>query len=361
MDQSSSVLESSGRWFVDSGIQEHNGGVARYYRSDLRKNALVSTEITGYAASFLLYVYEQTCLAECREAGLRAARFLTRTAWNASLGVFPFEHSSNGVVPSPLSYFFDSGIIVRGLLSAWRATRDSEFLDTALTAGRGMLLHFRGFSAIHPILTIPDRRPRAYEKRWSSSPGCYQLKAAMAWYDLYEASGDRDMLAAYEAALDGALAAQHEFLPCEPDSAKIMDRLHAYAYFLEGLLPRAGDPACSRALASGIGCISSLASEIAPSFVRSDVFAQLLRIRLFGTEVGIALDESAAAREAESAAAFQIQSADSRIAGGFGFGQRCGEIMPFVNPVSTAFCAQALTLWKQYCDDRLKPDRHDLV
>lgn len=362
MEKTSSVLERAGRWFLESGIQEKNGGVARYYRSDLGKNTLVSTEITGYAASFLLYVYEQTGLAEYRDAGMRAARFLACTAWDANLGVFPFEHSSNGVAASPLSYFFDSGIIVRGLLSAWRATRDSHFLDTALSAGRGMLLHFRGFSAIHPILTLPERQPRAYEKRWSTSPGCYQLKASMAWHDLYEAAGDRDMLAAYEASLQAALATQHEFLSAESDPAKVMDRLHAYAYFLEGLLPRATDPGCARALALGVDRIASQAEGIAPSFARSDVFAQLLRLRLYASELGVRpLDEWAAGREAQAAAAFQLQSDDSRIAGGFGFGTRGGAIMPFVNPVSTAFCAQALTWWEQYSQHRFQPGRHALV
>jgi hypothetical protein len=362
LEKTTTLLESAGRWFMDSGIQQENGGVARYYRTDLRKNALVSTEITGYAASFLVYLYDLTGSAEYLEAGLRAARFLVRTAWDARLDVFPFEHSSNGAAPSPLAYFFDSGIIIRGLLSAWRATRESEFLETALRAGRGMMLHFSGPSTIHPILTLPEREPRPYEKRWSTSPGCYQLKAAMAWHDLYEAAGDRHMLAAYEAALEGALATQHEFLSSEPDSAKLMDRLHAYAYFLEGLLPRANDPACARTLTSGIDCIALHASEIAPSFARSDVYAQLLRIRLFCSELGVApLDESAAAREADAAVAFQFQSDDPRIAGGFGFGTQCGEMMPFVNPVSTAFCVQAITLWEQYQYHQLKVDRRALV
>jgi hypothetical protein len=356
------MLERAGRWFLDSGIQQENGGVARYYRSDLRKNALVSTEITGYAASFLLYLYELTGSAGYLNAGLRAARFLVHTAWDATLDVFPFEHSSNGAAPNPLSYFFDSGIIVRALLSAWRATGEGEFLDTAHRAGRGMLLHFRGPTAIHPILTLPQRQPREYEKRWSASPGCYQLKAAMAWHDLYEAAGDEQMLAGYEAALEAALASHHEFLRDEPDSVKVMDRLHAYGYFLEGLLPRATDPACAPALVSGIDCMASHAFEIAPSFARSDVFAQLLRIRLFASELGVApLDESAASREAGAVAAFQFESDDARIGGGFGFGTRCGEMMPFVNPVSTAFCVQALLLWDQYQGHRLEADRRALV
>src|ERR1039457_5488621 len=55
-----SMLGRAGRWFLRSGIQEANGGVARHYRSDLGQNARVSTEITGYAVSTLLYLAERT-------------------------------------------------------------------------------------------------------------------------------------------------------------------------------------------------------------------------------------------------------------------------------------------------------------
>jgi hypothetical protein len=70
------VLEAAGRWFLRSGIQEASGGVARYYRSDLRQNAAISTEITGYAVSALLFFHGRTGQSEYLEAALQAARFL---------------------------------------------------------------------------------------------------------------------------------------------------------------------------------------------------------------------------------------------------------------------------------------------
>jgi len=173
-------LQKAGRWFLQSGIQEASGGVARYYRSDVGKNARVSTEITGYAVSALIYLHQRTGQAEYLEAALRAARFLTRNAWDARLGTFPFEHSVNGDRAPGRAYFFDCGIIVRGLLAAWRASKDTQFRDTAIAAGRAMLADFRGRDAIHPILSLPEKCPLAYEPRWSASPGCYQLKSALA-------------------------------------------------------------------------------------------------------------------------------------------------------------------------------------
>jgi hypothetical protein len=113
-----------------------------------------------------------------------------------------------------------------------------------------------------------------------------------------------------------------------------MDRLHAYGYFLEALLPRADRADCRAALGEGIERVSSYLREIAPVFVRSDVYAQLLRVKLLA---GIPVQEEVA--EIES---FQYTNEDQRLHGGFCFGRKQGAMLDFANPVSTAFCAQAL-------------------
>jgi hypothetical protein len=342
-------LQKAGRWFLQSGIQESSGGVARYYRSDLGQNARVSTEITGYTVSALLYLQQRTGQAEYLEAALRAARFLTRVAWDARLGTFPFEPSLNGDRTPGRTYFFDCGIIVRGLLAAWRASKDSQFLDTAIAAGRGMLADFGGREVIHPILSLPEKCPLAHEARWSASPGCYQLKSAMAWYELFEATGEMDFLRAYDSAVEAALANEHDFLPGETNREKVMDRLHAYSYFLEGLLPVLDRSDCAHAFSAGVDRAAAYLRAIAPEFARSDVYAQVLRLRLYGEHMGVLpLDSEAAAHEAEQAAGFHLESEDARIGGGFGFGRKGDEQLPFVNPVSTGFCLQALAMW----DDR---------
>jgi hypothetical protein len=362
LENADNLMEAAGRWFLRSGIQEANGGVARYYRSDIRQNAPVSTEITGYAVSALLFFHGRTGQAEYLDAALQAARFLTRTAWDAKLQSFPFEHSVNGDRRRALAYFFDCGIIVRGLLAAWRASQDPEFRDTAIAAGRAMLMDFQAGDAIHPILALPDKQPLAYEPRWSASPGCYQLKSAMAWQELFEATGEMEFFRAYESAVTSALQGDYDFLPGETNREKVMDRLHAYAYFLEGLAPMLHRSDCAHAFREGIDRAAAYLGEIAPWFARSDVYAQLLRVRLLGEASGVVpLEQAAAAREAGQAAAFQVTSQDSRVAGGFLFGRKCGEPMPFVNPVSTAFCVQALAWWDDRKSNALQARRQLLI
>ncbi len=340
--------------------------MARYYRSDLRQHARVSTEITGYAVSALLFLHRRTGDSAYLEAGLRAARFLTRSAWDKQLGTFPFEHV-NGGPENAYSYFFDSGIIVRGLLCAWRATADPEFLETAIAGGRAMLADFPGHGGIHPILELPHKRPLAWEPRWSASPGCYQLKSALAWLELFEVTGEDAFLRGYETALQDALETYRQFLPGDSDQHRVMDRLHAYSYFLEGLLPVLDRTECAAAFREGLDRATGYLREIAPVFARSDVYAQVLRVRLLGEALGaLPLDPSGeAAHEAEQAASFQIEAdnsqGDPRVSGGFVFGRKQGQELPFVNPVSTAFCVQALAMWADRMTGRFEVDRQALI
>ncbi len=359
-------VESAGRWFLQSGIQEARGGVARYYRSDLGRNLPVSTEITGYSVSALLFLHQRTGDPAYLDAGLRAARFLTRIAWDPRLGTFPFELPVNGASGSTLAYFFDCGIIVRGLLYAWRVTEDTEYRDAAIAGGRAMLADFPSESGLNPILLLPEKRPLAWEPRWSASPGCYQLKSAMAWLELFEVTGESSFLRGYESALQAALGNDPEFLPGDEVQQRVMDRLHAYSYFLEGLLPVLDRPECAAAFRDGVDRAGRYLREIAPLFERSDVYAQVLRVRLLGEASGaLLLDRSAAAHEAERVATFQLAPdgfrGDPRLAGGFLFGRKEGADMPFVNPVSTAFCVQALALWNDRTSGRIKTTRQELI
>jgi hypothetical protein len=356
-------ISRAGQWFAQSGIQESSGGVARYYRADVGRNHAVSTEITGYAVSTFVYLHSVARENRYLEAALRAARFLTRTAWDGASRVLPFEFE-----PPAFAYFFDCGIAVRGLLSAWRVTGEDEFLEVATALGESMAGDFTAEDGgFHAILSLPGKRPVPEDAaRWSASPGCYQLKAAMAWHDLAEATGGARFSQLYEGAIERALRASGAFLPGHADPLKVVDRLHAFLYFLEGLLPRAAEQRSATAIRDGIARVARTLRETASRFERCDVYAQLLRMRLYADWAGVTpLDREAAQFEAGKLAGFQASAQgahnDKRIDGGFCFGRKDGAMLPFVNPVSTAFALQALSLWEQRSEGGDRPHRHLLV
>jgi len=367
--------------------------VARYYRLDPGRNRAVSTEITGYAASAFVFLHWLTDDDRYMDRARAAARFLIG-AWDAESGSMPFE-----VAPAQFAYFFDCGIVVRGLLAVWRGSGGEEFLDCARLVGDSMAHDFRAPDGrFHPILTLPAKRPVERDPlRWSQSPGCYQLKAGMAWWDLWEATGNACYRDLYEGLREESLRTAPCFLPGHADRRKVVDRLHAYLYFLEGLLPMP-----DAALEQGIQRVGGFLREFAPEFERSDVYAQLLRLRLCAASAGVApldraakasldrsaavplhraggapldcadpasldraakapldrsaavplhrpaaapLDRDTAQWEAERLLEFSAVSEDPRIDGGFYFGRTAGNWEPYINPVSAAFALQALALW----------------
>jgi hypothetical protein len=332
-------LAAAGRWLLHSGIQETSGGFARYYDAASRKNRAVSTEISGYAASALVYLLhvtgDEAYLAHAR----KTARFLV-SAWDEELQTFPFEHPSPSAESEHLSYFFDCGIVIRGLLAVWRETQDEQLLEVARAAAHSMIADFRAPGDYHPILALPGKDPLPRTGQWSRTPGCYQLKSAMAWWDVACITGESSLRDAYLEMLDLAMSTHAKFLREASNSHGVMDRLHAYCYFLEGLLPVIDRPECSKVHSDGIRLISRFLNEIMSTFARSDVYAQLLRARIYGEGDSIAA-------EAEALAAFQAVSDDPRIDGGFYFGRRDGRMSPHVNPVSTVFALQALEMRRQ--------------
>jgi hypothetical protein len=335
--------------------------VARYYLADVRRHLPVSTEITGYAASAFVYLRSVTRDPRYLEGALAAARFLTR-AWDPASQTMPFE-----IAPATFTYFFDCGIVVRGLLAVWRATGEQSFLDAAVATGDSMARDFASPAGdFHPILALPSKTPVPRDPlRWSRSATCYQLKSAMAWWDLFEATGETRFIEPYERVLDSSLRTYADFLPGHPERPKVMDRLHAFCYFLEGLLPRATVARCAAALRDGIGLAAFHLRAIAPEFERSDVYAQLLRVRLYADWLGaVPLDRPAAEFEAARLAAFQVAASDLRgtpVNGGYWFGRKNAEFLPFVNPVSAAFATQALELWETSRAGGAQAHRHLLI
>jgi hypothetical protein len=353
-----SLTDRAVRWFLESGIQQPSGGVARYYHAGTCKFQAVSTEITGYAAAALACLHRLTGDAGCLQAALRAGRFLTRVAWDSALETIPYECRPENDSRRPPAYFFDAGIIARGLRALSRATGDREFLDTAAACRRSMAQDFRGPSGYHAVLSLPDKQPLPGDGRWSRGPGCYQLKSALAWLE----SGEDRYTSLYEFVLADALRTHSSFLEAEPERDRVMDRLHAYCYFLEGLLPRATRSDCAPVLRAGIARVGELLREIAPAFARSDVYAQLLRLRIYAAAFEVApLDAGLAQEEAAMLRTFQFGGSDPRLYGAIAFGRRAAQLAPFANPVSTAFSFQALEMWQRHREGVFQADTLDLI
>lgn len=335
-DSTLKALHEGGHWLLNSGIREKSGGIARYYRTDLAANLPVSTEITGYGISGLCLLFEQLQDEKYLHAAIESGNFLIHSAWDSTTQTIPFEVDG----PQRFGYFFDCGIIARSLLWLYRLTRREEFLGRARSIGVSMERDFRAPHGFHPIIELPSRAPTPYTLWWSKLPGAFQLKSALAWLDLAQETGEQVFSGCYEETLSFSLARYRETLDNEVDEPRKMDRLHAWSYFLEGLQPVKTRPEVATVLAAALAEGESLREKLAPVFLRSDVCAQLLRVRLLS---GLPPEPG----ELDRLFSFQWATDSTTTHGGFGFGRRDGAQMPFANPVSTVFCLQALVMANQ--------------
>lgn len=339
-------MSRAGSWFLHSGIQDASGGFSRYYRSEISKNLPVSTEISAYVAKALIFLYRTTGETVYLDAARNTISFLANQAWDRTLNVFPYEHPSPTPESCHLTYFFDSGIIIRGLIAFWQETHDDRLLDLATAASHGMSAFWNGRD-YNAILALPDKKPLPRTAQWSTSPGCYQTKAALAWWELAAITGDETLKQNYLAMIDSGMHTCRGFLAGANERLKVMDRLHAYSYFLEALSPLLDRADCVKTYQYVLEEAARFLRELAPEFCRSDVYAQILRARVRASHV-IPVDSAAAAEEASALASFQVESTDPRFNGGFLFGKRGGVLSPHVNPVSTTFAIQALEMWRAF-------------
>jgi hypothetical protein len=74
------------------------------------------------------------------------------------------------------------------------------------------------------------------------------------------------------------------------------------------------------------------------------------------------LDRQAAQDEVRRIQSFQaLDDPRPQIRGGFYFGSRRREMLPYANPVSTAFCLQALEFWNRHDSGRWAFDLRQLI
>jgi hypothetical protein len=358
-----SCIYSGLRWLITSGIQSESGGVARYYLADDRRYRNTSTVNTGYFISALLKTNESG-EKELLDHAVKAGRFLVEQAFDANLELFCSEVGDAGEPAAREARFFDCCIAARALLHLWQATSDPQFLDRAERCGVALRTRMsRVDGSFFPLLDLKSGEPSAGTDSWSVEAEVYQLKSSLAFLELSEATGNREFDTSMQLMLNWCLKTHEGFVRGDDNPENIMDRLHAYCYFLEGLLPVATeDMKASHALQHGVLDVENFMREVTASYQRCDVVAQLLRLRLYADRIGIMeLDFAEAEKEALALEQFQHQSTDPKIDGGFAFARRRGELTPHVNPATTAVAIQALAMWEQAEDGAFREPWQALI
>lgn len=190
--------------------------------------------------------------------------------WHSKEPIFvPFEPKSN------FSYFFDCGIVVRGLVAAGKVFQNQEYIELAYKIAESMLEFQSGttYTAIlkkEPHETVEQAIPvHFYPKRWSNSFWSHQLKAALAWY-LFPALAHHYYRAA--GMFEGPPNKVSNSVPSHVDE---MDLLHPQAYYCEAMIltDRGYFP-------HTISLDEQICLQLDTQWLRCDALAQFIRLSI---------------------------------------------------------------------------------
>jgi len=323
--------------------------LARHYSAREHKYEALSTAATGFFISGLLRCAEYPQQSPPKQV-IAAGRVLVEKAFHRDAELFISDFGSAENHPRKWAYFFDCLIAIRALIDLSKATKDSLYRECAQKCGIGIKRNLsRMDGSFFPVHDIDRDMPYEADEPWSLQTAVYHLKALPIFLELTEATGLYEFKAMGDDLLRWTLKRHESFLEADPDSERLMSRLHGYCYFLEGLLPEAGlDPDSSRALQFGLLEIENISQEIGHEYHRCDVVAQLLRLRLYADRLGIMeLDYQQAENEAAAIQQLQVHSADPKLDGGFAFALKAASPVHYYNPATAVLAIQALKMWEQ--------------
>lgn len=367
MDNIDKHIKIARRWILESGIQAPKGmidmngqdmfGAFRsWYDLDKQEFSYIYTEISGYALTALLYLFEKNNIGAYLERAKMAGDWLLGT--QAETGAFKtayytFEDS----VKKPEAFVsFDIGMVCNGLANLYRGTNEEKYLFGARRAGDWLVAQQREDGSLPAQVNINDSSVKDASDTWSTQSGSYHGKAAIGLLNLFDIIKNEKYLNSAKALLEYALGYQREngqFLTY----GKLMGtHLHPHTYTAEGLYvagiylnDKIYLEASKRAVEWSIGVVKD---ALAPRFVhndeynyneRVDVLAQVLRLAILFN-----LDSAKGKLMLEKIISYQYSGKVAGQNGGFLFGKSSiGEKINHVNSWVTMFALQAMMIFRE--------------
>ena len=254
---SDGIFYDSMRWLLHSGIRItdapdrgaiygwKNLGGSSSSSSHSLAYPFIYSEITGYAVTFFSWLYSELKTDESIQSAKLSADWIIKNmaSSSASLLVAGQAQEDGFVGKGDISnqvYAFDNGVIIFGLLSLYKLTNDSILLAAAEKITNSLIQHFfyESSKVISSALLDTNFKPVLYGKgKWSTLPGPYHSKLALAFLELYRITNNNLYSKVAEALCNFAMTFQKpggRFIT-NPD-AENDTFLHPHLYACEGLI-----------------------------------------------------------------------------------------------------------------------------
>lgn len=373
-------IDESMDWLLYSGIQNigsdagQYGGFNSWFDLDWKNYKYVYSEITGYGATVLSFLYKRTGKKIFLERAISAADWLIGNALHPSGGILTRyyleadKEADKYSFDSGIIYAFDTGMALFGVASVYKLTKEKRFLDAAIKMGNFLMDKLqRGDGSFFAYYDNKKERMVSEFSKWSTQSGSFHTKLAMGLIALSEISFDEKYKKSAEAVCGASLNFQESdgrFVSCFDTGST---HLHPHLYSCEGLLfagIKLNNPAYISAACKGVFWALENAwrsQQVNYIYIggkfndceRVDALSQLLRLSSYFLQNGL-LDFSRGINIgslADHLLDYQKISGDHR--GGFYFGhQDDGKKINHINSWCTMFAVQALVYYRDLLENK---------
>ena len=240
--ETKNIINDGINWTINSGIQniqkkdDNYGGYYAWYNVKKKNFSYLYSEITGYLITFNCFIYSLKKNKKNLKAAEAAAMWLIDKAQYSFGGFKCFDlvdKELNILDKSSLSYSFDNGVILNGLINLYKITKKKKYLNSAMKCADWLIISSKKKGIIEPVFdTIKNRF--IYDKNsWSMISGSYHTKISIGLYNIYSVTKKKKYLKLSNEIIKSSISKQKkngEFL-----STQKHVNLHPHCYAAEGI------------------------------------------------------------------------------------------------------------------------------
>ncbi len=373
-------------WLLHSGIQNIGGdtpvkgGFNAWYNLDENNYFYTYSEITGYAITSLLYLYSLKKEELLLDRAKSAAHWLVEKALHDSGAVKTRYYYDSKNADHNYSFqgnvvrSFDNGIVLSGLSNLYQFSSQEDYYLVSKKMADLILKMQKKNGLLYPDYDLNKKKLKESYEKWSSQSGSFHVKIILGLINFAKYSNNKK----YE---DAARKLCDEILKFQKEDGRFVTfkegdtHLHPHCYSAEGLLfagwyfkdekyinaaVNASKWLMDSQMENG-GIPSLFVNNEFIKFERADVLAQTLRLAVIFLNNNL-LDkkyERNAEKLVNRLLKFQYLKEGSQ-KGGFFYGYDVDhktlkeKKTNHLNSWVTMFALQALIMYKQYKENRLK-------
>ena len=237
------TIKDGNEWILNSGIQnkikldKNYGGYHAWIDFKSQKFSYLYSEITGYLITYNCFIYTLTKNKKNLIAAEIAANWLIKRAQLSFGGFRCFELIDKNLKildKSNLTYSFDNGVILNGLINLYKITKKKKYLNSANKCG-DWLIKCKNLKTgkIKPVYDFKKKKFIYNSKSWSMVSGSYHTKISIGLFNLYSITKQKKYSNLAKIIIKESLKLQkpNGMFP----STKFHLNLHPHCYSAEGI------------------------------------------------------------------------------------------------------------------------------